>query len=159
MLICCICLLKNSVTHFWKGSHGAAVKLLPCDHGSWVQVLETTSYRNAGKCCVHKTQSDRTLLRSLRKRELCAPGCPFFSVALFSWDYPVKYFTKSLLFMSLYLKNTTFDVNFRKLQELMAYCIRKLKQQLSCIFNKSYRNTTTFAFSFTNGSLNKVVVF
>jgi hypothetical protein len=36
------------------------------------QVLETVSCRNAGKGCGHKTQSDRTL----RKRELCASGCP-----------------------------------------------------------------------------------
>jgi hypothetical protein len=37
-------------------------------------VLETTSCRNVGKDCVCKTQSGRTL----RKRKLCAPGCPFF---------------------------------------------------------------------------------
>jgi hypothetical protein len=38
----------------------------------WVQLLETTSCRNAGKECIHKTQSGRTL----RKRDLRAPGCP-----------------------------------------------------------------------------------
>jgi hypothetical protein len=43
----------------------------------WVQVLEISSCRNAGKCCVHKTQSGRTLLWTLCKRELRASGCPF----------------------------------------------------------------------------------
>jgi hypothetical protein len=46
----------------------------------WVQVLETTSCRNVGKGCVHKTQSAQTLPWSLRKRELCAPGCPFTNI-------------------------------------------------------------------------------
>jgi hypothetical protein len=44
---------------------------------SWVQVLETATCRNAGKDCVHKTQSGRTLPWTLRKLELHAPGCPF----------------------------------------------------------------------------------
>jgi hypothetical protein len=44
---------------------------------SWVQVLETASRRNAGKCYVHKSQSDRTLPQTLRKQELRAPGCPY----------------------------------------------------------------------------------
>jgi hypothetical protein len=43
-----------------------------------VQVLETAYCRNAGKGCVHKIQSGRTLPRTLRKWELRAPGCPFF---------------------------------------------------------------------------------
>jgi hypothetical protein len=34
------------------GGVGAVVKLLPCDHE-----VETASFRNAGKCYVHKTQS------------------------------------------------------------------------------------------------------
>jgi hypothetical protein len=34
------------------GGGGAVVKLLPCDHE-----VETASFRNAGKCYVHKTQS------------------------------------------------------------------------------------------------------
>jgi hypothetical protein len=45
-----------------KGSLGAAVKLLPCDHEVMGSSPETASCRNAGKDCVHKTQS--------------APGCP-----------------------------------------------------------------------------------
>jgi hypothetical protein len=48
-----------------KGNPGAAVKLLPCDHEVMV---ETVSCRNAGKDCIHKTQSGRTLPRTLRKR-------------------------------------------------------------------------------------------
>ena len=48
---------------------------------SWVQVLETASCRNAGKGCVHKTQSGRTLPRTLCKRELHAPGCPFLCIS------------------------------------------------------------------------------
>jgi hypothetical protein len=44
---------------------------------SWVQVLKTASCRNAGKSCVHKIQSGRHFPRTLRKRELHAPGCPF----------------------------------------------------------------------------------
>jgi hypothetical protein len=31
---------------------------------SWVQLLETTSCRNTGKVCVHKTQSGRTKVKS-----------------------------------------------------------------------------------------------
>jgi hypothetical protein len=42
---------------------------------SWIQVLETASCINAGEGCVHETQSDRTL----RKRKLDAPGCPFLA--------------------------------------------------------------------------------
>jgi hypothetical protein len=49
------------------------------DHEAWFQVLETASCRNAGKCCINKTQSGRTLPRILHKRELRAPGCPFYS--------------------------------------------------------------------------------
>jgi hypothetical protein len=45
---------------------------------SWVHVLKTASCRNAGKDCVHKTQSGWTFPRTLRKRELHAPGWPFF---------------------------------------------------------------------------------
>jgi hypothetical protein len=40
---------------------------------SWVQILEAASFRNARKDCIHKTQSDRTLPRTLRKRELRTP--------------------------------------------------------------------------------------
>jgi ABC-type dipeptide/oligopeptide/nickel transport system ATPase component len=66
-------------SYIWmKGGHDTAVKLLPCDREVMVsQVLETPSCRNAGKDCVYKTQSGRTLLRTLRKRELRAPGYPF----------------------------------------------------------------------------------
>jgi hypothetical protein len=53
---------------FMKGSPGVAVKLLPCDP-SWVQVLKTTSCKNAGKGCVHKTQSGQTLPQTLHKQE------------------------------------------------------------------------------------------
>jgi hypothetical protein len=41
----------------------------------YLQVLETASCRNPGKCCVHKTQSGQTLPKTLRKQELRAPGC------------------------------------------------------------------------------------
>jgi hypothetical protein len=37
---------------------------------------ETTSCRNAGKDCIHKTQSGWTLPRTRRKRELRAPCYP-----------------------------------------------------------------------------------
>jgi hypothetical protein len=56
------------------------VKLLSCDHEVMGSVLETASCENAGKGCVHKTQSGRTLPRALHKRELRAPGCTFSSV-------------------------------------------------------------------------------
>jgi hypothetical protein len=65
---------------------------------SWVQILETTSCKNAGKGSVHKIESGQTLPQNLRKlrvhgcplsdrtlpqtrckRELCAPDCPFLS--------------------------------------------------------------------------------
>jgi hypothetical protein len=46
---------------------------------SWVQVLETTSCKNAGKGYVHKTQSGQTLPWTLRKQELRALGCSFYS--------------------------------------------------------------------------------
>jgi hypothetical protein len=77
-------LLSLWICILMTGSPGAAVKLLPCEHESWAQVLETASYRNVGKCCVHKTQSDRTLPRTLRKRELHVPGCPFYGYVLSS---------------------------------------------------------------------------
>jgi hypothetical protein len=60
-----------------KGSPGAAIKLLPCGH----EVMGSSpgnSCRNAGKGCVHKTQSGRTLHWTLRKRELRAPGSPLY---------------------------------------------------------------------------------
>jgi hypothetical protein len=41
---------------------------------SSLQVLETVSYRNVGKGCVHKTQSGQILPRTLRKQELYALG-------------------------------------------------------------------------------------
>jgi hypothetical protein len=44
----------------------------------WVQVLETTSYRIAGKGCAQKSQSGQTLSRTLCKQELHALSCPFF---------------------------------------------------------------------------------
>jgi hypothetical protein len=50
---------------------------------SWVQVLETVSCRNTGKCRVHKTQSGQTL----RKRELRAPGCPLRLLECMPWFY------------------------------------------------------------------------
>jgi hypothetical protein len=40
--------------------------------------LETASCRNAGKGYVHKTQCGETLPQTLRKWELCAPGCTFY---------------------------------------------------------------------------------
>jgi Na+/melibiose symporter-like transporter len=53
----------------------------------YLQVLETPSCRNPGKGCVHKTQSGRTLPRTLRKQELRAPGCSlqcsFFCIVAF----------------------------------------------------------------------------
>jgi hypothetical protein len=42
-----------------------------------LEVFLLASCRNAGKDCVHKTQSGRILPRTLRKQELRAPGCPF----------------------------------------------------------------------------------
>jgi hypothetical protein len=53
---------------------------------SQVQVLETGSCRNAGKCCVRKIQSDRTLPRTLCKLEL-HPGCHFLKI-LTSYEAP-----------------------------------------------------------------------
>jgi hypothetical protein len=44
------------------------------------QVPETASCRNAGKGCVHKTQSGQTLPWALCKRELCAPSCPLLKM-------------------------------------------------------------------------------
>jgi hypothetical protein len=46
---------------------------------SWVQVLETASCINAGKGCVHKTESGQILPRTLRKQELRASGCPWYA--------------------------------------------------------------------------------
>jgi uncharacterized protein YlaN (UPF0358 family) len=45
-------------------------------------ILQTTSYRNAGKGFIHKNQSSWTLLQTLCKRELHAPGCPLYNVNL-----------------------------------------------------------------------------
>jgi hypothetical protein len=74
---------------------------------SSVHVLETASCRNAGKGCVHKTQSVRTLPWTLHKCELCAPGCPFEwwhpyclhlvmyhdAIIFFTWMMPSLLFT------------------------------------------------------------------
>jgi hypothetical protein len=61
-----------------KGSPDVVERLLPCEcEVSWIQVLEAPSCKNVGKGCVHKTQSGRTLLRTLCKWELYALGCPF----------------------------------------------------------------------------------
>jgi hypothetical protein len=46
------------------------VKLLLVTMRSWVQVLETTSCRNAGKDCIHKTHSGQTLPRTMRKQNV-----------------------------------------------------------------------------------------
>jgi hypothetical protein len=70
--------LVLSIVTLLKGSPGAVVKLLPYDHE--VKVLKTTSSRYVGKSCVQKAQSGWTLPRTLRKRELRAPGCPKCSV-------------------------------------------------------------------------------
>jgi hypothetical protein len=54
--------MKASVVYLTgKRSPGAAVKLLPCDHEVMGSSLETASCRNAGKGCIHKFQSGRTL--------------------------------------------------------------------------------------------------
>jgi hypothetical protein len=74
----CFFSLVLSIVTLLKGSPGAVVKLLPYDHE--VKVLKTTSSRYVGKNCVQKAQSGWTLPRTLRKRELRAPGCPKCSV-------------------------------------------------------------------------------
>jgi hypothetical protein len=48
----------------------------------WVQVLQIAYCRNAGKDCVHKTQSGQTLPWTLCKQELFAPGCPLKKIQL-----------------------------------------------------------------------------
>jgi hypothetical protein len=59
------------------GGGGAVVKLLPCDHE-----VEIASFRNAGKCYVHKTQSGWPYpSQTLHKQELCAPGYPLFIIS------------------------------------------------------------------------------
>jgi hypothetical protein len=69
------CLPKGSYVHWaaffllqlWKRSPGAAVKLLPCDHEVMGSSPVNSLYVNAGKDCVHKIQSGRTLPQTLRK--------------------------------------------------------------------------------------------
>jgi hypothetical protein len=55
-----------------------------------VQVLKTASCRNAGEDCVHKTQSGRTLPRTLRKWELHVPGCPFLDLDIETMMYGLR---------------------------------------------------------------------
>jgi hypothetical protein len=61
-----------------KGSPSAAVKLLPCDHelmgSSLVEMRRNAAY------ILHKTQNGQILPQTLHKRELRAPGCPFFGL-------------------------------------------------------------------------------
>jgi hypothetical protein len=57
---------------FQKGSPGAAVRLLPCDHEVMDSSPKNSLLQKCRKGCVHKTQSGRIL----HKRELRAPGCP-----------------------------------------------------------------------------------
>jgi hypothetical protein len=40
-------------------------------------VVETASYRNTGKDCIPKIQSDQAFLCTLSKQELHAPDFPF----------------------------------------------------------------------------------
>jgi hypothetical protein len=54
---------------FSKGSPGAAVKLLPYDYDVMGSSPGNSLLHNG---CVHKSQSGRTLLRTLCKRELRA---------------------------------------------------------------------------------------
>jgi hypothetical protein len=67
----------------YEGESDAAIKLLPCD----TEVMGTASYRNIGKCYIHKTQSGQTPSLNpaqggataqdcfdLSRLELCAPG-------------------------------------------------------------------------------------
>jgi hypothetical protein len=75
----------------------------------WVQVLETTSCRNAGKGRVHKTLSGQTLC----KRELRAPGCPFFSQSLFVLHIYLRSISRELYvrlatFFAMYIELTPF---------------------------------------------------
>jgi hypothetical protein len=75
-LCSCIVVCKQFTSLFWHLilSFGCCCLVTM---RSWVHVLETTFCRNAGKGCVHKTQRDRTVPWTRRKRELRASGCPF----------------------------------------------------------------------------------
>jgi hypothetical protein len=63
--------------NIWKGSPGAAVKLLPCDH----EVTGSSPGNNLLQKYMErlrtKDPSGRILLRTLCKRELHAPVRPF----------------------------------------------------------------------------------
>jgi hypothetical protein len=65
-------------------------KVVAFDHVV-VQVLETTSCRNAWKCCVHKIHGGMTIPRTLHKRELHATSCLFlhliFSIREKRWHF------------------------------------------------------------------------
>jgi hypothetical protein len=51
-------------------------KLLPCDHEVVGSSSGNSFLQKCRKRLHNKTQSGRTLLRIMRKRELRAPGCP-----------------------------------------------------------------------------------
>jgi hypothetical protein len=61
-----------------------------------VKVLETASCRNAGKCCIHKTQSGQTLPQTLCKQELRASGCLFISMLTYVFDLAANVLTSFL---------------------------------------------------------------
>jgi hypothetical protein len=74
---------------------------------SWVQVLETTSCRNAGKGCVYKTQSGRALPQTL------CTGLPFFSQSLFVLQIYLRSISRELYvrlatFVAMYIELTSF---------------------------------------------------
>jgi hypothetical protein len=64
----CIHFSETTSSVAWRNMSGCCLVTMR----SWVEVLETTSCRNAGKDYIHNTQSDWTL----RKQKLRALGCP-----------------------------------------------------------------------------------
>jgi hypothetical protein len=58
-----------------KGSLGAAVKLLLCDHEVMGASPGTASCKNAGKGCVHKAQSRSYVHRTAQAGAMCT-GLP-----------------------------------------------------------------------------------
>jgi hypothetical protein len=80
----CICYISITIfyDHLWKGLVVVVVvvKLLPCDQEVMGSSPENSLLQKCREMLRTKDPSGRTLPRTLRKRELRAPGCSFFGV-------------------------------------------------------------------------------
>jgi len=81
-----------------KGSLGAVVKLLPCDHEVTGSSPGNSLLQKCRERLRTKDPSGRTLPLTLRKRELRALGLPFFNL----WGFYIHPFISTLISMIIF---------------------------------------------------------